>query len=108
MIFAFTAGDGYSCAGAAAVGAVSRLLLSELRTPGSRTPSDPTDLQRKGAPDSNRGHVLALYGLVLMVLWGWLSLTPPNAAGTDPTGTAASPASASPARRVRLALRHYL
>ncbi|RZU66039.1 hypothetical protein EV379_2385 [Microterricola gilva] len=56
---------------------------------------------------------LALCGLVLMVLWGRLSLSPPDAADTgaadtDSTDTAAAPASAPRARRVRLALRRYL
>ncbi len=51
---------------------------------------------------------LALCGLVLMVLWGRLSLTPPDADGTDAADAAAPPASAPLARRVGLALRHYL
>lgn len=51
---------------------------------------------------------LALCGLVLMVLWGRLSLTPPDAAETDSPGTAAAPASAPVARRVGLVLRRYL
>lgn len=51
---------------------------------------------------------LALCGLTLMVLWGRLSLTPPDAAATDSTGTPASPASAPLGRRVGRALRRYL
>lgn len=56
---------------------------------------------------------LALGGLVLMVLWSRLSLSPPDAAATDAagaesTGSAASPASAPRARRAGLALRRYL
>lgn len=51
---------------------------------------------------------LSLCGLVLMVLWGRLSLTPPDAAGTDSMGTPASPASTPLGRRVGRALRRYL
>lgn len=51
---------------------------------------------------------LALCGLVLMVLWGRLTLTPPDAASTDAADAAAAPASAPVARRVGLALRRYL
>lgn len=51
---------------------------------------------------------LALCGLVLMVLWGRLSLTPPEAEDADSTGTPTSPASAPLGQRVGRALRRYL